>query len=95
MPKKIAPDGVVAEALRGGVHFFPSEVPQIIGMKYADRLWAPIVIESIPYPLTGPRGADGVMLNAAMVLQLASLTAWDANDWRQSASTQNFASYRY
>jgi hypothetical protein len=93
VPKKIAPDGPIAEAVQGNISVFQSEVPQIIGMKYADMLWAPLVIESIPYPLTGPRDSSGVMTHASMALQLATLTALDEPDWR--AIRTSSAAFKY
>lgn len=95
LPKKIAPDGPVAQAVGGNLVLFPSEVPQILGMKFADMLFAPIVIESIPYPLTGPRERNGILTQASMVLQLASLTAFDKQDWNHARSASNIAAFGY
>jgi hypothetical protein len=87
VPRKLAPQGVVGNALdrsnREGVlrTAYPSETPQIIGMRYADMMLKPLVIESIPYPLTGPRDKDGHLLCGTMALSLATLTAIDKNDW--------------
>lgn len=81
LPQEIAADGPVVQAVGGNITPFPSRVPQIIGMKYADMLFAPIVIESHPFPITGPRDAAGRLTHAAMTLQLASLTALDRRDW--------------
>ncbi len=81
LPQEIAQDGPVVEAIGGNLTPFPSRVPQIIGMKIADMLFMPLVIESHPYPLTGPRDVRGRLTHAAMQLQLASLTALDRRDW--------------
>lgn len=86
LPQEIAQDGPIVQAVGGNITPFPSRVPQIIGMKYADMLFAPIVIETAPYPLVGPRDARGRLTHAAMQLQIASLTALDARDW---AATRN------
>jgi hypothetical protein len=96
LPKTIAPDGPLAAGLGGNQAFFASDVPQIIGMKYADMLWAPLVIEAIPYPLTGPRDAKGTLTHAAMVLQLATLTGLDSkDDWREIRSSSNRGASNY
>ena len=96
LPKSIAQDGVAVQALGGSSGVFASEVPQIIGMKYADMLWAPIVIESIPYPLTGPRDRNGTLTHSAMPLQLATLTGLDnKTDWAGMRASRNFANYRH
>lgn len=86
VPRSIAPDIISDPKL------FPSEVPETLGMKFADMLFAPIVIESIPFPLTGPRDENGVLTHASMALQLASLTAWDKDDWINARSSRNSAS---
>lgn len=94
LPQEIAQDGPVVQAVGGNLTPFPSRVPQIIGMKYADMLFAPIVIEGHPFPITGPRDARGRLTHAAMVLQLGSLTAWDRRDWdagRTSMSAFGFS----
>ena len=81
VPQEIAPDGILASSARGEPSLFASKTPQIIGMSYANRLLMPLVIESIPYPLSGPRGSDGSLVQAQMQMQIATLTAIDANDW--------------
>jgi hypothetical protein len=73
----------------GDPALFPSKTPQIIGMQYADMLFMPLVIDSIPYTLTGPRDRDGVLIQASLTLQLASLTGLDKKDWA-NANNLNF-----
>lgn len=87
LPQEIAPDGPIVQAVGGNFTPFPSRVPQIIGMKYADMLFAPLVIEAHPFPITGPRDARGRLTHAAMTLQLASLTALDRRDWDATRSS--------
>ncbi len=81
LPQKLASDGLIANAAAGNLDAFPSKTPQIIAMEYADMLFMPMVIESAPYPLTGPRDKKGRMLSGQMALSIASLTSLDANDW--------------
>lgn len=96
LPKKIAPDGPAMATLRADPAFFQSEVPQILGMKFADMLFLPIVIESIPYQLSGPRDAQGVLTQAACAMQLATLTALDKSDWANANDPSFWAnSVRY
>lgn len=95
LPKKIAPDGPVVGLAAGSINAYASEVPQIIGMKFADTLFAPIVIESIPYPLTGPRDSNGIMTVAALPMQLATLTALDKTDWQNTRSARHSAQFNY
>lgn len=87
LPKKLAQQGLVGNALdkamkEGALRtVYPSEIPQIIAMQYANMLFKPIVIESIPYPLTGPRDSNGRLISGSMTLSLATLTAIDKDDW--------------
>lgn len=79
LPQKLAQNGPV---LSGTADLYPSDVPQILGMKYADMLILPVVIESIPYPLTAPRDSGGTLLSAQMTISLATLQGIDKNDWK-------------
>ncbi|MDB5957517.1 hypothetical protein [Ramlibacter sp.] len=86
VPKKLAQQGLVGNALdssqeKGFRTMYPSEAPQIIGMSYANKLFKPLVIEGIPYPLTGPRDSAGNLIHGTMALSLASLTAIGKDDW--------------
>lgn len=88
LPKYIAPDGIVTRLLGDtDPALYPSKVPQIIGMRYADQTIMPLVIESIPYPLTAPRTSEGIMARASLTMTLASLSALDKNDWKAAFST--------
>jgi hypothetical protein len=86
VPKRLATQGLVGNLLdknaeRGIRTVYPSETPQIIGMSYANKLFKPLVIESTPFPLTGPRDSKGRLISGAMTLSLATLTAIDKDDW--------------
>lgn len=82
LPQELAPDGPLQQFLRtGDFSLFPSRIPRIIGMSYANMQLLPLVIEFIPYPMTGPRDRNGAMLSAAVEMQLSTLTAIDTNDW--------------
>lgn len=95
LPQELAKDGPVAGAVGGHLAVFPSKVPQILGMKFADTLFAPIVIESFPYQLTGPRDARGILTQASPQMQLATLTALDKKDWESSTEKRGFAAFQY
>jgi hypothetical protein len=84
LPRHLAYEGAVGTALRGNwkdLSLYPSQTPQIIAMKYAGMLFSPLVIESAPYTITGPRDSKGFLLSAQMQLTLGALTAIDAEDW--------------
>lgn len=82
LPQYLAADGPLLEAARlGDPTLYPSTIPKIIGMQYANKLLMPLVIESAPYPLGGPRDKTGKLLSAQCALQLATLSAIDKNDW--------------
>lgn len=89
LPQQIADDGLVTRAVAGdGLNPYPTRVPQILAMSFAGNLFSPIVIESIPYPLSGPRNAEGLLTHASLTMSLASLTALDSNDWGDVVASQ-------
>jgi len=81
LPQELAEFGPVGEAIGGRAGLFPSAAPVKLGLRYADLLLAPIVIESITVPVSGQRTRDGTLAYAAVNLQLATLAALDAKDW--------------
>lgn len=95
LPRKIAEDGVLTAAMSGNLRLFPSEIPQIVGMKFAGMLVAPMVIESPTYPLDGPRDRNGILTRAAMTIQLSSLTALDKSDWATAWDPGNRKTFNY
>lgn len=95
VPRKIADDGVLTAALSGDLRLFPSEIPQIVGMKFAGMLMAPMVIENPVYPLDGPRDRSGILTRAAMTIQLSSLAALDKNDWGTAWDPSHRKTFNY
>lgn len=86
LPKKLSTMGLVGNAIdtsqeKGWRTVYPSEAPQILGMTYANKLLKPVVIETIPVPITGPRDKDGRLICGSVTLTIASLTAIDKDDW--------------
>jgi len=86
VPQYLANDGVLAGALKNGLRnigletVFPSVAPQLLAMKYGDQTILPVVIESISKPITVPRSSKGAVLNVAVQLTVATLTAIDRRD---------------
>lgn len=86
LPQYLADEGLIAGALNHGGSrspvetIFPSMAPSVLGMKYGDATYSPVVIESISEPFTNPRSEKGVMLSCSVTLTLATLTALDRRD---------------
>lgn len=85
LPKQLAKDGVLSELIKnGGSDFvkslFPSEAPPLIGFRYMNNRYSPMVIESLGSPLDGPVGRTGLPIYRSVQLSLATLTALDRND---------------
>ncbi|CAG9163856.1 hypothetical protein [Cupriavidus pinatubonensis] len=86
LPQFLADDGVIATAVKnsgkGGLSqtIFPSMAPQIVGLRYGDLTYEPLVIESVSEPITNPRSSDGVAVSCAVQVTLATLTALDRRD---------------
>jgi hypothetical protein len=66
----------------------PSLAPQMVALRYGRYTFAPLVIESMSHPITGPRTSDGALLNVSVQVALASLTALDQNDWARALNGQ-------
>ncbi len=86
VPQYLASDGVIANAVQNGANgslletVFPSVAPQILGFRYGDRTYEPMVIESISEPITTPRDVNGVSISASVQLTIATLAALDRRD---------------
>lgn len=85
LPKQLAENGVLSELItNGGRDFvkslFPSLAPPLIGFRYGNNRYSPMVIESMSNPLDGPMGRTGLPLYRSVQLTLATLTALDRND---------------
>jgi hypothetical protein len=59
---------------------FPSRAPRILGMRYGNMRYEPMVIESISHPFDGSLTSDGNPAYMAVALSLSTLTALDRND---------------
>lgn len=87
LPQRLAPDGVIAEAIRSdfdALSLMPSLVPKCIGFSYKRQTFKPMVIESISYPLDAPSDRHGRRVSALIQMTLCSLTALDKDDWKNT-----------
>jgi len=86
VPQMLSADGTVAAGLAGAGKndfietVFPSISPQVIGMKYGDRTYEPMVIENISEPITAPRSSTGVLIQQSIQISLSTLNALDRRD---------------
>ena len=90
LPQELSKDGsVVARSINyakgdgPGVvaTLMPSLSPVKVAMTYKGRLYSPLVIESIGYPISSPVNSSGHFVQLAIPMTLATLTAIDKNDW--------------
>lgn len=95
LARELAPDGNLKSAQRAfknGQGFLkalmPSQAPQMVALSYGGRVYSPVVIESINLPQSVPRSIEGRMLNVALQVTMATLTALDANDWTRARNGQ-------
>lgn len=92
MPKKLARVGTMITAAAeyattdAGLieSMLPSEVPSLLAVTYKGRTYSPVVIERISMPLSSPIDAGGRFTQLKMPLTIASLQAWDREDWASS-----------
>jgi hypothetical protein len=80
LPVKMEGDSTVFSRLADG-NVLPSQVPVFIAMKYKNRTYKPLVIESISLPIGSSVDKNGKFTELAVPMQLATLTAIDRNDW--------------
>lgn len=62
---------------------FPSLAPTVIGMRYRNRQFPPMVIEGIEEPLTSPSDSDGRSVEVALPISVGFLTALDVSDMKK------------
>lgn len=86
VPQLLSTDGLAAGTIKGAGKqgfidtIFPSTSPQIIGMRYGDRTYEPMVIESVSEPITAPRSEKGILVQQSIQITLSSLAALDRRD---------------
>lgn len=69
----------------------PSTAPVKIAMRYKNRVYSPMVIESIGLPLDSPVDSGGRFVNMKVSMTLCSLAAIDRNDWDDSGGSRGYA----
>lgn len=92
LPQKLANGSILAGALEQIIEgkvpdidkLFPSFIPKFVALEYGGRTYTPLVIESVGHPLVLPRSKDGEILSVLVQVTLATLTAWDKNDFLNS-----------
>lgn len=86
VPQLLSSDGLVSGAIEGAGErgfietIFPSISPQIIGMRYGDRTYEPMVIESVSEPITAARSEKGILVQQSIQITLSTLSAIDRRD---------------
>lgn len=96
VPKKLAAGGYLSEVITkikdrasAGEALFPSEIPTMVGITYAGRSYAPLVIESFTDPVGSPKDKDGNRLHAKFQVSFGTLAALDAADIRSIRLLRN------
>lgn len=90
LAKSLAQDGAIVNAGRGLARgeyvaaLLPSLAPQMVALRFGGYTFAPLVIESMSYPMTGPRSSAGDLLAAPVQVVISSLTALDQEDWSRA-----------
>ena len=86
-PQELAEEGILSEVVQTARDvdsfikaLFPSTTPRLLGLTYAGRTWSPMVVESISYPLSGPKDARGNFTELTVQVSMATLTALDRPD---------------
>lgn len=86
-PQELAEEGILSEVVQTARDvdsfikaLFPSTTPRLLGLTYAGRTWSPMVVESISYPLSGPKDAKGNFTDLTVQVNMATLTALDRPD---------------
>jgi hypothetical protein len=87
LPEHLEKDGALVNLIDSKKNWIdvlmPSKAPSRIAMKYKNRLYSPLVIESISQPLQSDVDSNGRYVQMAVPMTLCSLTAIDRNDWQE------------
>jgi hypothetical protein len=84
LPIKLEGDTTILSRVGSGSAtqtLLPSKSPTFIAMKYKNRTYKPLVIESVSTPLGSPINKNGDFTELSIQIQLATLTAIDRQDW--------------
>jgi hypothetical protein len=96
LPQELARDSTLlsrgVDAARGNTGFIdallPSKAPAMVAMKYKNRTYAPLVIESIGVPLSSPIDANGNFVELSLPMTIATLASIDKTDWANFSKVQ-------
>jgi hypothetical protein len=90
LPEEISLDGTPLNQVVGAANgqkigvvelLMPSKTPVKIAMRYKNRMYGPLVIESITNPLASPIDHKGNFTEMLVPMTLCTLTALDRRDW--------------
>lgn len=88
LPKKLGDDGTLLSRLANqGLSVetvLPSESPTMIAMLYKNRVYSPLVIESIGHSMVAPIDTNGNHVELSVEMTLATLTAIERDDWNKN-----------
>ncbi|QFY43001.1 hypothetical protein F6R98_10555 [Candidatus Methylospira mobilis] len=91
LPQELSKDGAIVGSLKAASGeqsaldaLLPSHAPTMIGVTYKGRTYAPLVIESIGYPISSPISSSGNYVELSVPMTLCTLTAWDRNDRKKT-----------
>lgn len=87
LPEELAKDGALVSGLKaiqgdGALMdaLLPSKAPPLVGLRYKNITYAPLVIENIGIPIGSPITQDGKYIEMSVPLTLCTLNAWDKKD---------------
>ena len=91
LPEELSADGAIVSIIKATkdqssaiAALLPSAAPVMVAMQYKGRIYSPLVIESIGYPLNSPIDASGRFTELSIPMTLCTLTAFDRKDWSSS-----------
>jgi len=91
LARQLAANGSLVQAIQNfsqGQGFLksllPSLAPQMVAFRFAGYTFAPMVLETMNFPLNVPRASKGEPLNVTVQIVLSSLSAMDAGDWSRA-----------
>ncbi len=92
LSKELSPDGAVVKSIEHAKGngdsaveiLMPSLTPSLVCMEYKGRVYSPLVIESIGYPMDAPNDGNGHHTYQKIPMTFGTLTAIDRKDWANS-----------
>ncbi|MBL8473800.1 MAG: hypothetical protein JNM98_18565 [Rhodocyclaceae bacterium] len=93
LPVELSKDGSIlaraADTAKGEMGYvealMPSRAPTRVAMRYKNRVFSPLVIESIGMPLSSPVNGWGDFVELAVPMTLCTLTAIDRKYWKDAS----------